>query len=71
MRILGSETETGAEGEAEAGLTAARARIAAQMPLAEKALLAGHVIDNSGCWLFARLQVMHLARLLALSDHRL
>ena len=45
--------------------------MAAQMPLAEKALLAGHVIDNSGCWLFARLQVMHLARLLALSDHRL
>jgi dephospho-CoA kinase len=45
--------------------------MAAQMPLAEKALLAGHVIDNSGCWLFARLQVMHLARLLVLSDHRL
>lgn len=39
--------------------------MAAQMPLAEKALLAGHVIDNSGCWLFARLQVVHLARLLA------
>ncbi|HBI14322.1 MAG TPA: dephospho-CoA kinase [Desulfobulbaceae bacterium] len=39
--------------------------LAVQMPLAEKALLAGHVIDNSGCWLFARLQVMHLARLLA------
>ncbi len=41
--------------------------MAVQMPLAEKALLAGHVIDNSGCWLFARLQVVHLARLLALS----
>lgn len=38
--------------------------MAVQAPLAEKALLAEHVIDNSGCWLFARLQVMHLARLL-------
>lgn len=38
--------------------------IAAQMPLSEKALLADHVIDNSGCWLYARLQVVHLARLL-------
>lgn len=42
---------------------AARA-MAAQMPLPEKALLAQHVIDNSGCWLSARLQVVHLARLL-------
>lgn len=38
--------------------------IAVQMTLADKALLAGHVIDNSGCWLFARLQVAHLGRLL-------
>ncbi|MHB8790693.1 MAG: dephospho-CoA kinase [Desulfobulbaceae bacterium] len=38
--------------------------MAAQMALADKTLLAGHVIDNSGCWLFARLQVAHLGRLL-------
>jgi dephospho-CoA kinase len=38
--------------------------MAVQMALADKALLAGHVIDNSGCWLFARLQVAHLGRLL-------
>lgn len=35
-----------------------------QLPLAEKALLAEHVIDNSGCWPFSWLQVIHLARLL-------
>jgi dephospho-CoA kinase len=39
--------------------------MAAQMPLAEKVLLADHVIDNGGCWLAARVQVVHLARLLA------
>ena len=38
--------------------------MAAQMPLADKVLLADHVIDNSGCWLFARIQVVHLARVL-------
>lgn len=38
--------------------------MAAQLELTEKALLAQHVIDNSGCWLFTRLQVAHLARLL-------
>ncbi|MDD3617888.1 MAG: dephospho-CoA kinase [Desulfobulbaceae bacterium] len=40
--------------------------IAAQMPLADKVLLADHVIDNSGCWLAARMQAVHLARLLDL-----
>ena len=44
--------------------------MAVQMPLAEKTLLAGHVIDNSGCWLFARLQVAHLARLLDMSPRQ-
>lgn len=39
--------------------------MAAQMPLADKALLADHVVDNSGCWLAARMEVVHLARLLA------
>ena len=39
--------------------------MAAQLPLADKVMLADHVIDNSGCWLHARLQVTHLARLLA------
>lgn len=39
--------------------------MAAQMPLAVKALLADHVIDNSGCWPAARMEVAHLARLLA------
>lgn len=39
--------------------------ITAQMPLAEKVLLADHVIENGGCWLTARIQVVHLARLLA------
>ncbi len=35
----------------------------AQLSLAEKALRADHVIDNSGCWLRTRLQVAHLADL--------
>ena len=43
--------------------------MAAQLPLTEKALLAGHVIDNSGCWLFSRLQVTHLAGTLASAFH--
>lgn len=38
--------------------------MAVQILLADKSLLAGHVIDNSGCWLYTRLQVTHLARLL-------
>lgn len=42
--------------------------MAAQLPLADKVLLADHVIDNSGCWPAARMQVVHLARLLA-SEH--
>lgn len=42
--------------------------MAAQMPLADKVLLADHVIDNSGCWLAARMEAAHLARLLAAGD---
>ena len=38
--------------------------ISAQMRLAEKVLLADHVIDNSGCRLYARAQTFHLAALL-------
>lgn len=38
--------------------------IASQMSLAEKVMLADHVIDNSGCRLFARQQAAHLATLL-------
>ncbi|NIA04396.1 MAG: dephospho-CoA kinase [Proteobacteria bacterium] len=34
-----------------------------QMSLAEKALRADHVVDNSGCWLRTRLQAVHLAGL--------
>lgn len=34
-----------------------------QLSLAEKALRADHVIDNSGCWLRTRLQAAHLADL--------
>jgi dephospho-CoA kinase len=38
--------------------------MAAQADLGEKALRADHVVDNSGCWLFTRLQVVHLALVL-------
>jgi len=38
--------------------------IHAQMRLSDKAMLADHVIDNSGCWLYARLQAVHLASVL-------
>lgn len=38
--------------------------MAAQADLGEKVLLADHVVDNSGCWLCTRLQVVHLARVL-------
>jgi len=41
----------------------ARRALRSQMPLAEKALLADHVVDNSGCWLSTRLQAVHLAGL--------
>ncbi len=34
-----------------------------QLSLAEKALRADHVVDNSGCWLRTRLQAVHLAGL--------
>lgn len=45
--------------EAEAGKS-----IAAQMPLPHKALLADHVIDNSGFWVDTCLQIVHLRNLL-------
>lgn len=38
--------------------------IAAQMPLPRKALLADHVIDNSGPWVDTCLQIVHLRNLL-------
>lgn len=41
--------------EAETGM-------AVQESLSAKAILAEHVIDNSGCWLEAYLQILHLAR---------
>lgn len=34
-----------------------------QLSLAEKALRSDHVVNNSGCWLRTRLQVVHLAGL--------
>jgi len=37
--------------------------IRAQMALFEKALMADHVIDNRGNWLYTRLQTLHLAGL--------
>ncbi|HFQ90973.1 MAG TPA: dephospho-CoA kinase [Desulfobulbus sp.] len=39
--------------------------IASQMRLADKALMADHVLDNSGAWADTCLQVIHLGRLLA------
>lgn len=44
------------------GAEALRA-LRSQLSLAEKALRADHVVDNSGCWLRTRLQVVHLAGL--------
>lgn len=38
--------------------------IKAQMPLSHKALLADHVVDNSGAWSDTSLQIMHLRNLL-------
>ena len=38
--------------------------MATQMPLPHKALLADHVIDNSGAWLDTSLQIRHLCNLL-------
>lgn len=38
--------------------------ISTQISPAEKVMQADHVIDNSGCWLFARAQGVHLASLL-------
>lgn len=38
--------------------------MAAQMPLSGKALLADHVIDNSGAWADTCLQILHLRNLL-------
>jgi len=46
------------------GRDQAQQAMAAQMPVADKALLADHVIDNSGAWSDACLQVHHLAGLL-------
>lgn len=47
------------------GYPEAMQAIASQMSLADKALMADHVIDNSGAWSDTCLQVIHLARLLA------
>jgi len=44
--------------------TEAEKAIGAQMPLARKALLADHVIDNSGPWSDTCLQIVHLRNLL-------
>lgn len=38
--------------------------MAAQWPLMKKALLAGHVVDNSGSWVETSLQLQHLGRIL-------
>ncbi len=43
---------------------AAELAMAAQIPLAEKALRAGHVIDNSGPWHETCLQLLHLGEVL-------
>jgi len=43
---------------------AADLALAAQLPLAEKALLAAHVIDNSGPWQDTCLQLLHLGEVL-------
>ena len=45
---------------------AAQQALAAQLPLAEKALRAEHVIDNSGPWSETCLQLLHLGYLLGL-----
>lgn len=42
----------------------AKKAIAAQMPLSQKALLADHVIDNSGPWSDTCLQIVHLRNFL-------
>jgi len=42
----------------------AKKAIATQMPLSHKALLADHVIDNSGAWSDTCLQIRHLRNLL-------
>jgi len=44
--------------------TEAEKAIRAQMPLLEKALLADHVVDNSGSWPETCLQIVHLRDLL-------
>ncbi|RJX25354.1 MAG: dephospho-CoA kinase [Desulfurivibrio sp.] len=38
--------------------------LAAQWPLLKKALLAGHVVDNSGGWVETSLQLLHLGEIL-------
>ncbi len=38
--------------------------IVSQMGIGEKAMLADHVVDNSYCWIIARMQVAHLAKLI-------
>ena len=42
----------------------AAAAMATQWPLAAKAFLADHVVDNSGCWAVTCLQALHLGKVL-------
>lgn len=42
----------------------AKNSIATQWPLLKKALLAGHVVDNSGSWVETSLQLLHLGGIL-------
>lgn len=42
----------------------AQKAVAAQMPLLDKAILADHVIDNTGPWSDTCLQILHLRKLL-------
>lgn len=49
----------------------AEAAIAAQWLLRDKAVLADHVINNSGCWAETCLQLMHLIRLLRREEKKL
>lgn len=58
-RVAGRDRVT--PGEAEAA-------VAAQLPLAAKARLADHVIDNSGCITETYLQLLHLLNVVAASE---
>lgn len=50
------------------GVTEAEKTIRAQLPLADKVMMADHVIDNSGNWLSTCLEIRHLAKILTPID---